>query len=119
MSLLELDKVGFCCSKRGFIFTLDSIAAACLIALLAVTWSISVRSKDSEPYYTYMEKIARDESLVNIYTSNTSYDDFLPNDQNANISCKKYFVARENNRRDERDVNTYVKCVYDILVRLP
>ncbi|MCX8189651.1 MAG: hypothetical protein N3F05_00255 [Candidatus Diapherotrites archaeon] len=119
MRLPTLGKFEFRMKKRGFIFTLDSIAAACIITLLAVTWSISVKSKDSMPYFTYLDKIAMDESLVNTYTANFGYDDFTPNDQNANISCKNYFIVKENNRHNDKDINTYVKCVYDILVRLP
>ncbi|MEM4662762.1 MAG: hypothetical protein QXM75_01945 [Candidatus Diapherotrites archaeon] len=107
------------CREGGFIFTLDSIAAACIIALLAVTWSISVRSKEGEAYYRYMEKIARDKSLTGLYTADNTSDYFVPNDVNRNIVCKKYFVYTTNPRIAQSDMNVRVICVSDVLVMIP
>jgi len=95
--------------KKGFIFTMDAIAALGIIIVLAVTWSIAVRAKAGDKYFVYMEKIARDEGIVSIYTHSLHSDDF--NALNANTVCERYFTLQPNNTTAQTDVNVSILCV--------
>jgi len=102
---------------QGFIFTIDAIAAIAIVIVLAVTWSIAVRAKTGEKYFfTYTDKVSRDESLVAIYSRNLHSDEFEPLDVNMNISCKKYFTIKENDKHDDKGINVYTFCKADTLV---
>ncbi|MCD6479044.1 MAG: hypothetical protein J7L44_04130 [Candidatus Diapherotrites archaeon] len=100
--------------KKGFIFTIDAIAALGVVIVLAVTWSIAVRAKTAERYFTYMEKIARDEAVVDIYANTLQSDDF--NSLKMNTVCKKYFTLRPNDTTTRTDVNVSVVCIDNTLV---
>jgi len=100
--------------KKGFIFTIDAIAALGIVIVLAVTWSIAVRAKTAERYFTYMEKIARDEAVVDIYANTLRDDDF--NFLKMNTVCKRYFTLRPNDTTTRTDVNVSKVCIDDTVV---
>ena len=97
--------------QKGFIFTIDALAAVAVIIALAVTWATFTRAKVSErSYYESMEKIARDETVVALYVND------LANDSVAGISasniyvCSKYFKLEPNSNSTPTSVDIYKKC---------
>ncbi len=103
--------------QKGFVFTIDALAAVTIIIALAVAWATFVRGKTSEKsYYESMEKIARDETVVALYKNVLSNDDIGAIYNEKFYVCSKYFKLEPNSDATPTSVSTYQKCFTSTMV---
>lgn len=101
--------------KRGFMFTVDALAAVTVIIALALVWATMPRAKTSEKsYYESLEKIARDETIVALYVNDKSQDNY--DSALANYICSKYFKLEPNSDTTPTAVSVYKKCFSSTVV---
>ena len=102
--------------QKGFIFTIDALAAVTIIIALAVVWATFARAKMSEKsYYESMEKIARDETVVALYVNDLSNDSFAGSAFSTYV-CSKYFKLDPNSDATPTSVDVYKKCFASTMV---
>ncbi|MCD6247300.1 MAG: hypothetical protein J7J87_02600 [Candidatus Diapherotrites archaeon] len=102
--------------QKGFIFTIDALAAVTIIIALAIVWATFARAKMSErSYYESMEKIARDETVVALYENVLSNDIGAMHGEKFYV-CSKYFKLEPNNDTTPTSVDVYQKCFNSTMV---
>jgi len=103
--------------QKGFIFTIDALAAVTIIVALAIAWATGARAKISEKsYYESMEKIARDETVVALYKNVLSNDDISAIYNENFYVCSKYFKLDPNSDATPTSVDVYKKCFASTMV---
>ncbi len=102
--------------RKGFMFTIDSLACVTIAIILIFLVPAVPRIKTSErSQYIFMEKIARDKGVVALYTNDLANDP-TPNIVGATFVCKKYFKLEPNTTTTQTNVSRYNKCITTTVV---